>query len=209
MEVWNLWQADYWLSGVVKAVTAAASVPTAILLVRPVSAPLALPSSEKLRIAVTDRERTEARSRALLEASLLLWGDSRDDESLTQRALTKHGCFHKTTVLRGGTEALEYLVDARVREEVEIPERILLVLKLQKVDGLEMLRQLWACEDTKLLPLIILISSNEDQGRFHATLSANGYIRQPADFTEFSIPVREVGLWLGLNQSPLFSGRRS
>ena len=110
-------------------------------------------------------------------------------------------------VARDGAEALDYLFAIGThagRDPMSTPDLILLDLKLPKVDGLEVLRRLRADDRTKLLPVVILTSSNEEQDLLKGyALGANGYVRKPVDFTQFTEAVRQLGLyWLVLNQPP-------
>jgi len=138
---------------------------------------------------------------------ILLVEDNPDDEVLTQRALRKNNIANKVVVARDGAEALDYLfgmgqyADAVTRE---LPQVVLLDLKLPKVDGLQVLRRLRSDARTKLLPVVILTSSEEDKDRLASyDLGANSYVRKPVDFVEFTEAVRQLGLyWLVLNMSP-------
>jgi two-component system response regulator len=139
------------------------------------------------------------------ERSILLVEDNPDDEALTIRALLKNNIRNEVVVARDGTEALDYLFGTGAytgRDLTRMPQVILLDLKLPKVDGLEVLRRLRADERTRLLPVVILTSSNETQDRMQGYgLGANSYIRKPVDFTEFITAVRQLGLyWLILNE---------
>ena len=138
---------------------------------------------------------------------ILLVEDNPDDEALTLRALKKNNILNQVVVARDGAEALDYLFGAGQysgRDLNPAPQVVLLDLKLPKVDGLEVLRRLRADERTKLLPVVILTSSNEEQDRATGyDLGANSYVRKPVDFTQFVEAVRQLGLyWLVLNERP-------
>ena len=141
------------------------------------------------------------------EQTILLVEDNPNDEALTLRALRKNNIQDRVVVARDGAEALDYLFGTGVyqdRSPTEVPRVVLLDLKLPKVDGLEVLRRLRADARTKLLPVVILTSSNEERDRIDGyTLGANSYVRKPVDFNEFVDAVRQLGLyWLLLNQPP-------
>jgi two-component system response regulator len=138
---------------------------------------------------------------------ILLVEDNPDDEALTLRALRKNNIGNELHVVRDGAEALEFLFCTGAyadRDPHKKPEVILLDLKLPKVDGLEVLRQIRADKNTQLLPVVILTSSKEEQDRIRGySLGANSYVRKPVDFTEFVDAVRQLGLyWLVLNEAP-------
>jgi len=138
---------------------------------------------------------------------LLLVEDNPDDEALTLRALRKNNISNEVVVARDGAEALDFLfcTGAYVsRDRHVLPEVVLLDLKLPKIDGLEVLRRLRADERTRLLPVVILTSSKEEQDVVNGyRLGANSYIRKPVDFDQFVEAVRHLGLyWLVLNESP-------
>ena len=141
------------------------------------------------------------------EKVILLVEDNADDEELTLRALKKSNIMNRVVVARDGAEALDYLFVRGAhasRDPQEAPQVILLDLKLPKLDGLEVLRQLRAEPRTKLLPVVILTSSREEQDILRGyDLGANSYIQKPVDFTQFVDAVRQLGLyWLVLNQPP-------
>jgi CheY-like chemotaxis protein len=143
----------------------------------------------------------------LSEKVILLVEDNADDEELTLRALKKSNIMNRVVVARDGAEALDYLFvrgDHATRDPAETPQVILLDLKLPKVDGLEVLRQLRADSRTRLYPVVILTSSKEEQDILRGyDLGANSYIQKPVDFTQFVEAVRQLGLyWLVLNQPP-------
>ncbi len=138
---------------------------------------------------------------------ILLVEDNPDDEALTLRALKKNNISNQVIVARDGAEALEYLFGTGQysgRAANLTPQVVLLDLKLPKVEGLEVLRRMRANESTKLLPVVILTSSNEEQDRINGYDSgANSYVRKPVDFNQFIEAVRQLGLyWLILNEQP-------
>lgn len=138
---------------------------------------------------------------------ILLVEDNADDEKLTLRAFTKNNISNEVVVARNGAEALDYLFGTGAyagRNLSVMPHVVLLDLKLPKVDGLEVLRRVRADERTKLLPIVILTSSDEEVDRINGYgLGANSYVRKPVDFGQFSEAARQLGLyWLVLNESP-------
>ncbi len=141
------------------------------------------------------------------EKIILLVEDNPDDEALTLRALRHHNVRNEVVVARDGVEALDYLfgTGAHAGRDITImPEVVLLDLKLPKQDGLEVLRRLRADDRTKLLPVVILTSSNEEQDIIKSySLGANSYVRKPVDFVQFAEAVRQLKLyWLLLNEPP-------
>ena len=138
---------------------------------------------------------------------ILLVEDNPDDEALTRRALQKNNLSNELTVARDGQEALDYLFGTGThagRDLRVMPQLILLDLKLPKIDGLEVLRRMRADDRTKLLPVVILTSSNEERDLVNGySLGANSYVRKPVDFSEFTEAARQLGLyWLLLNEPP-------
>lgn len=136
---------------------------------------------------------------------ILLVEDNADDELLTIRALKSNKIHNEVVVARNGIEALDFLfgTGAHSGRDLKImPQVILLDLKLPKLDGLGVLRRLRADERTKLLPIVILTSSIEEQDRISGYgLGANSYVRKPVDFNEFCEAARQLGLyWLVLNE---------
>jgi two-component system, response regulator len=136
---------------------------------------------------------------------ILLVEDNRDDEELTMRALRKNNIQNEIVVARDGVEALDLLfaTGTHAGHKPLAPQVILLDLKLPRVDGLEVLRRLRANELTRLVPVVILTSSNEEQDRLQGyDLGANSYVRKPVDFNQFFEAARQLGLyWLVLNES--------
>jgi two-component system response regulator len=138
---------------------------------------------------------------------ILLVEDNPDDELLTLRAFRKSNVLNEIIVARDGAEALDYLFASGAyaeRDPNELPQLVLLDLKLPKVSGLEVLRRLRANEQTRLLPVVILTSSNEERDIIDGyKLGANSYVRKPVDFVQFAEAVQRLGLyWLVLNESP-------
>ena len=141
------------------------------------------------------------------EKTILLVEDNPDDELLTRRALEKNRIANRVVVARDGEEALDYLLGGA--PPPPLPQVVLLDLKLPKVDGLEVLRRLRAEARTRLLPVVVLTTSNEERDILESyELGANSYIRKPVDFQQFLEAVRQLGLyWLLLNEPPPAPGR--
>jgi two-component system response regulator len=136
--------------------------------------------------------------------TIVLVDDNADDEMLTIRALNKNNVTAELVVLRDGVEALEYFSGADTTSgaaRMRHPMLILLDLKLPKVNGLEVLEKLRGKEHTRLIPVVILTTSNEQQDIFASyRLGANSYIRKPVDFNEFTETIRKIAeYWLSLN----------
>ena len=141
------------------------------------------------------------------DTMILLVEDNPDDETLTLRALRKGNVGNDFMVVRDGAEALDFLFGTGAhagRDTSILPQVVLLDLKLPKIDGLEVLRRVRADERTKVLPVVILTSSDEEQDRVRGyDLGANSYVRKPVDFARFADAVRQLGLyWLVLNSPP-------
>lgn len=145
------------------------------------------------------------------DSAILLVEDNADDEALTLRALHKNKIRNEVVVARDGAEAIDALFGAGPFAGTELRrlQLVLLDLKLPRVDGLEVLRRIRGDERTRLLPVVILTSSKEEEDvRNGYGLGANSYIRKPVDFNEFMEAVRQLGLyWLILNQPPPSSKR--
>jgi two-component system response regulator len=138
---------------------------------------------------------------------ILLVEDNPDDELLTLRALRKNNVLNEVVVARDGVEALDYLFgtgEYAGRDTSVTPQLILLDLKLPKIDGLEVLRRLRADERTRLLPVVILTSSREQQDMLDGYgLGANSYVRKPVNFEQFVQAIEQLKLyWLILNEAP-------
>jgi CheY-like chemotaxis protein len=140
------------------------------------------------------------------EKVILLVEDNSSDEALTLRALRKSNIGGDVFVVRDGAEALDYLLGPRndPRDARAMPRLVLLDLNLPKIGGLEVLRRIRADERTRLLPVVILTSSGEEEDIVQGYGSgANGYVRKPVDFVEFANSVLQLGLfWLMVNEPP-------
>lgn len=143
----------------------------------------------------------------MTDKTILLVEDNPDDEALTLRAFRKNKIKNTVAVVRDGEEALDYLFGSGAyegRDAGDLPQVMLLDLKLPKVDGLEVLRRVRADPRTAMLPVVILTSSREEQDMVEGyRLGANSYVRKPVNFDEFVEAARQLGLyWLLLNEVP-------
>ncbi|RFC37368.1 MAG: Response regulator receiver domain-containing protein [Candidatus Nitrotoga sp. LAW] len=143
---------------------------------------------------------------------ILLVEDNPDDEALALRALKQNRIDNGVVVARDGAEALDYLFGKgryAGRDLNVMPALILLDLKLPKIDGLEVLKQLRANPLTALLPVAMLTSSREQSDLLAGyKLGLNSYILKPVDFDQFTEAVRNLGVyWLAINETPP-SGRQ-
>ena len=139
--------------------------------------------------------------------TILLVEDNPDDEMLTLRALSRNGIKHQVHVAHDGVEALDYLLGRGPfmgRDLRQMPAVTLLDLKLPRLDGLGVLKEVRKHEVTRYLPVVIMTSSKEEQDLIQGYgLGANSYIRKPVDFVQFTEAVRQVGnYWLILNEDP-------
>jgi CheY-like chemotaxis protein len=136
---------------------------------------------------------------------LLLVEDNPDDVDLTLRALRKNNITNEIIVVHDGAEALDCLFGTGVYEGKRVvPAVVLLDLKLPKVDGMEVLKKVRADEKIKLIPVIILTSSKEEQDLINGyKYGCNSYVRKPVEFDEFTRALKDLGLyWLLLNEPP-------
>ena len=139
--------------------------------------------------------------------TILLVEDNHDDEDLTILAMERSKIKNKVVVARDGAEALDYLFATgryAGRDASELPQVMLLDLNLPKMSGLEVLRRVRADERTRLLPVVILTSSDEEKDKLSGYgLGANSYVRKPVDFLQFAESAQKLGLyWLLLNEAP-------
>jgi len=137
---------------------------------------------------------------------ILLVEDNPDDEALTLRAFAKNNIGNRIVIVRDGAEALDWLFKRGQyagRQDPE-PQIVLLDLKLPKVDGLEVLRQMRDDPRTKLMPVVILTSSREQRDVIDGyKLGVNAYIQKPVDFDEFRKVIEQIGMfWLVVNEAP-------
>ena len=136
---------------------------------------------------------------------ILLVEDNPDDLELTLRAFEKHNLANEIIVARDGEEALDILFQRDKESALQpSPDLILLDLKLPKVDGLEVLRQVKSNSKTKVIPVVILTSSKEESDLAESySLGANSYIRKPVNFEKFTEVVMQLGLyWMVINELP-------
>lgn len=145
---------------------------------------------------------------------ILLVEDRSDDIELTIRAFERSNVVNEFVVAHDGQEALDYLFATGPHagpDPKPMPAVVLLDLKLPKIDGLEVLRRLRADPRTRLLPVVVLTSSNEEQDVVRSyDLGANSFVRKPVDFAQFLEAARQLGLyWLVLNEPPFGRWDRS
>jgi two-component system response regulator len=136
---------------------------------------------------------------------ILLVEDNPKDEALTLRALRKSGITNEVVVTRDGAEALDYLFCTGAfadRDPTDHPAVVLMDLNLPKIGGLEIVRLVRSNDRTKLLPVVILTSSDEEEDRLKGyQFGANSYVRKPVEFNAFASAVKQLGLyWLILNE---------
>jgi CheY-like chemotaxis protein len=142
------------------------------------------------------------------EVDILLVEDNQDDLELTLHALRKERLANRIQVSRDGEEALDFLFcrnSFAERSPDQPPRLVLLDLKLPKVDGMEVLKQLKADARTRTIPVVILTSSKEERDLVSGyNLGVNSYIQKPVDFDQFRETVKRVGMyWLLVNQAPV------
>ncbi len=146
----------------------------------------------------------------MAEKYILLVEDNPDDEALSIRALKKNGVLNEVVVARDGVEATDFLLGTgtyAARSLRDPPAVVLLDLKLQRMEGLEVLRRIRGDGRTRLIPVVVLTSSIEATDLTKSySLGANSYLRKPVDFDEFMEAVRQLGTyWLSLNQTPPYT----
>ncbi|MDA3898757.1 MAG: response regulator [Desulfobacteraceae bacterium] len=139
--------------------------------------------------------------------TILLVEDNPDDVELTLRAFKKNDISNKVIVVTDGAEALDFLYAKgkyAERDEKDLPILVLLDLKLPKIDGMEVLQSIRQNEFTKLLPVVILTSSAEEQDMIDGyNLGVNSYVRKPVNFNDFQQAIKVLGLyWLVWNEPP-------
>lgn len=139
------------------------------------------------------------------DRTILMVEDNADDEEFTLRALRRANVSNEIVVTRDGREALDYLFGEGAyagRELKTMPTVILLDLKLPKISGLEVLRRVRAEPATRLIPVVVLTSSSEDEDMVNSYHSgANSYVRKPVEFASFASAVAKLGVyWMLLNE---------
>ena len=136
---------------------------------------------------------------------ILLVEDNPDDVDLTMRALRRSHLMNEVVVMKNGADALEFLFQEGryARRDPEPPQLVLLDINLPKVSGLEVLKRMREREATRLLPVVMLTTSNEERDVLQSYRSgANSYVRKPVSFADFTEAVAQLGLyWLVLNES--------
>jgi len=143
----------------------------------------------------------------LNEVEILLVEDNPNDAELTLRSLKKHNVTNKILWVKDGAEALDFIFSTGAYSErtiEDIPKVVLLDLKLPKLDGLEVLRKMKSDERTRIIPVVVLTSSQEEQDRVNSyKLGVNSYIVKPVEFEKFVSAIEKLGLyWLLLNRPP-------
>jgi len=144
---------------------------------------------------------------------VLLVDDDPNDEELARVALTRTGIEHDLQVVRDGAEALEWLFaegDYASRDASKQPRLVLLDLKLPKLTGLEVVAAMRKDARTRLLPVVVFTSSNEEKDLFESyQLGVNGYVRKPVDFADYKKLVADVGTFWLVHNRPPSDGKRS
>jgi two-component system response regulator len=139
------------------------------------------------------------------ELDILLVEDNPDDVKLTLRGFERNNLLNPIAVVQDGIEALDFLFargSFSDRAGKPPPTLVILDLKLPRLDGLEVLKAMRAEKRTRLVPVVILTSSKEEQDVIASySLGANSYVRKPVDFAEFMEAVKVLGIyWLAINQ---------
>lgn len=144
----------------------------------------------------------------MIKKTILLVEDNPDDVALTIRALKRNNLLNEVIVARDGAEALDLLFGTDTAAPIEMPEIVLLDLNLPRISGLDVLRRIRTEERTKLLPVVVLTTSDEDRDKIESySLGANSYIAKPVEFEQFSSAVKQLGIyWLAINIGPNCTG---
>ena len=142
------------------------------------------------------------------EVEILLVEDNMNDAELIIRALRKVNLANHVVHLKDGVEALDFIFargEFEEREMKNIPKVILLDIKMPRVDGIEVLRQIKSNSNTKLIPVVVMTSSKEEQDIIASyELGVNSFVVKPVEFNDFAKAVSQLGLyWVLMNQPPL------
>ena len=146
------------------------------------------------------------------QIDILLVDDSQDDVDLTLHALRAENLANNVFIARDGEEALDFLFCSGPhsgRSFDHPPKLVLLDLKLPKVDGMQVLRQVKGDPRTKTIPVVLMTSSREERDMASGySLGVNSYLQKPVDFEQFRRMVKLLGMyWLVTNQAPLANGQ--
>jgi two-component system, response regulator len=142
-----------------------------------------------------------------MNRTILLVEDNPDDAKLTLRAFQRSNMLNPIALARDGVEALDFVFATGMhdgRAGQPLPALVILDLKLPRLDGLGVLKAIRADPRTKLIPVVVLTSSKEEQDLIHSyALGANSYVRKPVDFSQFQEAARVLGIfWLIMNEPP-------
>lgn len=144
---------------------------------------------------------------AIMEVEILIVEDNPNDAEMAMRALKRNNLTNKVYIVNDGEEALDFILSRgkySIRKKCVRPRMVLLDLKLPKIDGLEVLKEIKGNPETRIIPVIVLTSSKEEKDLIESyKLGVNSYIVKPVEFEKFVDAVNELGMyWLLLNQQP-------
>lgn len=144
---------------------------------------------------------------AMQQVEILLVEDSPRDAEMTLRSLRKHNLLNSVHWVKDGAEALDFMFcrgEYAGRDPAKPPRLVLLDIKMPKVDGIEVLRQLKSDERTRITPVVIMTSSSEERDVIESyALGVNSFIVKPVQFGAFVQTVKDIGLyWVVANRTP-------